>query len=211
MRIIDKNRDYYDYLQSPDDNRIVFDRRGSIILTRKMLCSKMRNVRYYEKLPIRFLLMQCGCNFWLFLAEITEKDSFGLPEDYNLELLTYWKDYKKKRKIIELNSISLRIPFFGPWVKITKEDVVKNVDVLKNEIIQGNFSAEFNPKDQPIPILKECGIASLVNAQEIFVAIEEYFSMEKTESETTEPKGATNDDKIIMHGFDIKTSFRGKR
>jgi hypothetical protein len=35
--------------------------------------------------------------------------------------------------------------------------------------------------------------------------------MEKSKLETTEAKGTTNDDKIIMHGFDTKTSFRGKK
>ena len=42
----------------------------------------------------------------------------------------------------------------------------------------------------------------------MFCAIEEYFSIEKSKMETTEPKGATNDDKIVMHGFDTKLSFR---
>ena len=32
--------------------------------------------------------------------------------------------------------------------------------------------------------------------------------MEKTASETTEAKGTTDEDKVIMHGFDVKTSFR---
>lgn len=32
--------------------------------------------------------------------------------------------------------------------------------------------------------------------------------MEKTASETTEAKGTTDEDKIAMHGFDVKKSFR---
>ena len=36
MRIIDKNTDYYDYLQNSDDP-IVFDRRGSYLLTKDHL------------------------------------------------------------------------------------------------------------------------------------------------------------------------------
>jgi hypothetical protein len=45
---------------------------------------------------------------------------------------------------------------------------------------------------------------------DVFCSIEEHFSREKTAAERTEPLGATNNDKIIMHGFDTKTSFRGK-
>lgn len=59
-----------------------------------------------------------------------------------------------------------------------------------------------------MPILKACGIAELVDPVSVFCAIEEHFSMEKAASETTEAKGITNEDKVIMHGFDVKTSFR---
>ena len=61
---------------------------------------------------------------------------------------------------------------------------------------------------QDLPILKACGIADLVNPVSVFCAIEEHFSMEKTASETTEARGATDEDKAIMHGFDAKKSFR---
>ena len=59
-----------------------------------------------------------------------------------------------------------------------------------------------------MPGFKACGIADLVDPVSVFCAIEEHFSMEKTASETTEAKGTTNEDKVIMHGFDVKTSFR---
>ena len=64
---------------------------------------------------------------------------------------------------------------------------------------------------QDVPILKACGIADLVDPVSVFCAIEEHFSMEKTASETTEAKGTTDEDKVIMHGFDVKTSFRKKK
>ena len=37
MRIIDKNHDFYDYLQDPTDNTIVFDRRGSFLLEKSYI------------------------------------------------------------------------------------------------------------------------------------------------------------------------------
>ena len=39
--------------------------------------------------------------------------------------------------------------------------------------------------------------------------IEKYMKF-KSKKEKTEPIGATNNDKIVMHGFDTKTSFRGR-
>ena len=62
-----------------------------------------------------------------------------------------------------------------------------------------------------IPILKNIGIPQLIPPLDIYLALEEYFSEMKTSSERTDPIGMTNDDKIISRGFDIKTSFRGKR
>ena len=64
--------------------------------------------------------------------------------------------------------------------------------------------------ERHIPILKNTGIASLVDPMEIYLSLEEYFSMEKTANERTDAIGLTNDDKITNHGFDLKTSFRGK-
>ena len=45
MRIIDKQHDFYDYLQDPTD-RIVFDRRGSFLLTKELFCEGLRYQRY---------------------------------------------------------------------------------------------------------------------------------------------------------------------
>ena len=60
-----------------------------------------------------------------------------------------------------------------------------------------------------IPLLKAT-LSQLLDAHEVFMAFEEYFSLEKSSSERREPLGSTNNDKIESHGFDLKTSFRGK-
>lgn len=225
MRIIDKNRDYYDYLQSGEDNRIVFDRRGSFTLTKEAICHSFWNVRYGDRTPWRFLLMQCGSTFWLFLAEITKWDDWGrLPSDFRLELFDSWKDYSAERKLLSIEALSFyTLSICGDT---TREKIGSRKDTIRSEVASRSYSHEgslshdekitscgstFKHEKLFYPLLKECGIAGLVSAQDIFVAIEEYFSMEKTESETTEPKGVTNEDKIVMHGFDVKTSFRGKR
>ena len=61
-----------------------------------------------------------------------------------------------------------------------------------------------------IPLLKACGISSYIDPIVLFTSLEEYFLLEKSSLERTESIGLTNNDKIEMHGFDIKTSFRGK-
>ena len=65
-------------------------------------------------------------------------------------------------------------------------------------------------EEKHIPLLKASGLAEFLDAHEVYLAFEEYFSLEKTESERREPIGTTDIDKIESHGFDKKTSFRGK-
>ena len=44
----------------------------------------------------------------------------------------------------------------------------------------------------------------------VYLAIEEFFSKEKTAAERIESVGLTDKERIENHGFDAKTSFRGK-
>ena len=231
MRIIDKNHDFYDYMQSPSDT-IVFDRRNSFLLTKEMVCNKLK---YTSDDKHRILLLQCGARFWLILLTVTKTEGNTSlynekPIDYTLELLDHWADYNKPRRIISLEEISLRCNVFGYDMFLGKMDfydmIKKNVSRIRvaveyNEhkvltnfntlIVSTDHKNGWTEKTYDIPLLNACGIKNIISPDSIFAAIEEHFSMEKSEAETTEAKGATNDDKIVMHGFDTKTSFRGKR
>lgn len=239
MRIIDRNVDFYDYLQDYNDT-IVFDRRNSWLLTKQEVLRRialqvgrgkyirqMRNENNY-----RFILLQCGATFWLFYLEITEKDTENYPTDYEMKLIISWKNFNKKREIIKLQTIGIGYPTNELFMEGFWNDRTVNVDKLKahakeiataidnNDYGEGNnlgvftkltsYKLGWKNEEMTIPLLKACGIGNLINPIEIFTAIEEHFSLEKTEAERTEPLEATNSDKIIMHGFDTKTSFRGK-
>ena len=65
--------------------------------------------------------------------------------------------------------------------------------------------------EKHIPLLKACGISDHLDPLDVFLAFEEYFSLKRTSSERVEAIGTTNNDKIEYHGFDVKTSFRGKK
>lgn len=98
MRIIDKQHDFYDYLQDPTD-RIVFDRRGSFLLTKELFCDGLRYQRYYSDSRHRFVLLQCGAAHWLFFVAISSMDSYDRPIDYNMELLADWKNYDRPMEV----------------------------------------------------------------------------------------------------------------
>ena len=57
MRIIDKNKDFYDYLQYYDDD-VVSDRRGSYILTNQDICELWFG--FHEDFSDKYLLLQKG-------------------------------------------------------------------------------------------------------------------------------------------------------
>ena len=242
MRIIDKNTDYYDYLQyiNPDDT-FTFDRTDSYELTKEILCEylwlygrRQYGVKPRDKtIPYKFFLMQIGSTFWLFLLGITKlNDTRTRAADYDIELLKCWKNYDKPRELIKLSIISFNwkynIPQNYGWYfdDYVRADIDKSIDILVKGIDINDFDTDkvieghtvwigdggMNTKreEKHIPLLKSCGIAAIVLPEDIYNAFDEYFSLEKTASESTVAEGTTNNDKIINHGFDTKTSFRGK-
>ena len=235
MRIIDKNTDYYDYLQNSDDT-IVFDRRGSYLLTKDRLCEVLVPAYYnniytkdrqiQEKHNYKYLLLQCGATFWLILLYDVRYNNYGRPTEYKMELLTIWKDYTKSRGVLVLDEISFKYDTLVSQKEskthygFIKSNVSRMVDAIKSNNLSSIShlnGVEVSKKAKnkwiheirTIPILTACGIADIIDPVDIFTAIEEHFSLLKTESERIDPIGATNNDKIEMHGFDTKLSFRG--
>ena len=232
MRIIDKNHDFYDYLQDPSDT-IIFDRRGSFLLDKKRICEAMRKSNWlgysHNNYTHNFITLQCGAVFWIFLATVTKFDNNSyyhdneLPEDYKLELLYSWKDYDANNELIKITVHACHWYKYDynkkTWLFDRNYEVpesLKHIVRDKNAVDVSTYKTSIQTKKgwndiiHDKPLLRGTGISNLIDPVEIFCAIEEHFSRIKTSSETTEPKGATNNDKIIMHGFDTKTSFRGK-
>jgi hypothetical protein len=239
MRIIDKNTDYYDYLQNSDDS-IVFDRRGSYILTKEKFCDKLET-KYGQKYQhncmirelrdehlYRYVTLQCGATIWLILVHITDCDKWLRPTDYEMELLTTWKNYDTQRNVLKLCEIEfwyytlveqkktqtyhdLIISNVDRMVQAINTGDLHDINVMNREIVSRFNKQTLVKEERTIPILTACGISDIIDPIDIFTALEEHFSLCKTESERIDPIGATNDDKITMHGFDTKTSFRGKQ
>lgn len=226
MRIIDKYHDTYDYMQDPTDT-LVFDRRGSFELTKDEVCRSISTVRR-DNSKYRFLVLQCGATYWLILLTITARDTLW-PTNYTLEFLSTWKNFNRKRNLIKLSVIDGWFPEFCPlgyrkdydYDKIKKNisSIQQRIDTEMINYAHTIAEAEYTYRDwrteevkdayKP-PLLKSTGLFTVIDPMEVFLAIEEHFSLIKTEAERTEAIGTTNNDKIVSHGFDLKTSFRGK-
>ncbi|MBR4579338.1 MAG: hypothetical protein IKO22_06995 [Oscillospiraceae bacterium] len=229
MRIIDSNRDYYDFLQNIwRDDTITFDRRDSYVLSKEEFSSAFFDEsykwsKYYLKYHSegdkhKYVLLQVCNNFWLFDLFITRTGAEGICLNYELHLNEAWQDYTRYPELIRLSAI--RIPRYLFWysrpdVSLNVADMIKRgeyeADKVFNEFAYSKSMGESYAKDvRHIPILKNIGIAAEIPPEDIFLALEEYFLTQRRNSERTESTGLTDIDKVTNHGFDAKTSFRGK-
>lgn len=210
------------------DSFFTFDRTDSYELTKDIMCTCLwRCARH----GIAFILLQSCHTFWLFLYEVTEKIDYDRPVDYAVSLLAQWKNYHKQRSMLKMDVIRFPIDissnirlynFRHGQVEYDKDRIIKMIPTLQQAIDQNEFTVEqsFNCQrvdigggkwaDKHIPLLKSCGIARYVNAIDLYIALEEYFALENQSAERTESVDLTDKDKITNHGFDMKSSFRGK-
>lgn len=223
MKIIDSNKDYYDFYQNIyRDNTIVFDRRDSYNLSKEEFArnfyydNKRGCYRYFNRLYSKNndVLLQVCNTFWLFNLEITKSNDNGECTDYNLTLLGTWKDYGKRSELIKLSHI--RFHYYEIDTAEKEINAIKMNDYETQNVFEKFFitrsdkASGYVREERHIPILQNIGIAGLVEPLDIYLALEEYFSTQKTSTERTESVGLTNDEKVTNHGFDIKKSFRGK-
>lgn len=228
MRIIDKQNDYYDYLQDIGDI-LVFDRRGSRSLGKEEIKDVINRVydSYYH-VPHVFLVLQCGASYWLLFIEgigIKKRTGYCGPaevvSDYNIWILSRWKEYNQPLKLLSLQAIQFNqiwkykiydVDYYRQKVvrTLVSDNLIKSSDELREAVIHKDYEVYKDFSKKGYLLLKSSGIPNVIGPEEIYNAIDEYFSLEKTAAESTTAKGTTNNDKIKNHGFDTKTSFRGK-
>ena len=217
MRIIDNKYDFYDYLQDYTDT-IVFDRRDSFYLTKEMICDRINSIWWRRELHNKkYMLIQCGAAFWLIALIVTEFDSSDKPSNYTLELIDYWKNYDKPNRLLDIQFVDFRYTIAMNGYRV--EDMKNAIDhdeefhtwSINHHVKYVDYKGGYKKEESNMPILISSGLRDIIDPVDMFCAIEEYFSIEKTKAETTEPKGITNNDKIVMHGFDTKDSFRRRQ
>ena len=222
MRIIDRQTDYYDYLQDNGDD-LVFDRRDSRDLTKKDIKETISiMLESYVHVPHIFLVLQCGATYWLLSVEGTVgKVDWERVEDYDIEVLSTWKDYSHPLELLSLKAIdfneSWKYEFYNKrWRRrklertLSKERLREISSTLRDAVINRDYKVYRQYSTKGFLLLRSSGIPNVIGPEEIYNAIDEHFSLKKTAAESTVAEGTTNNDKIKNHGFDTKTSFRGK-
>ena len=215
LRIIDKNKDYYDYLahQPDSDEGVTFDRRGSIPLRNEdffnILSGHVKHHKYYrrywwfwEEEPAKynkFFAVRAGVKLFLIglKLEVDESDFRNcILKSYKMELIKTFEDFDYRGKILDIVS-------------------VENIDILVTAINKKRLEnvklSELVIKNMGLPdefyILKNIGIPSIIPPEQIYYGMETYlFSLKNDQN--CESKGLTDSEKIVNHGFDKRTSFR---
>lgn len=198
MRIIDKNKDFYDYFQDYDSD-VVFDRRNSYIITKDDICRLMDKYSWEYK-DGDCLLLQIGYTNWLILLKATIDEKTDMITDYSVELVEKWKDYNKS---VDFKFGKIKTLFSIEQLYSKKWQNRKFMDDVK----LGNFEYTKDFTEKSLIILNKTKLPSILDAQEVYMAIEEWLSHKKDE---IVHDNMTDKEKIVSHGFDTKSSFRGK-
>lgn len=236
MRIIDKNTDFYDYLQDiyRDDN-LTLDRTDSFLLTKEAFKDGLsRGFRYCRDIDVKnpaykFVLLQIGYTYWLFLIEITKIDGNDNITNYNVDLFSNWKNYNKTPCLISLMLIKFpyKILYGDDYRRFNnnKNYLIKKTPTITQAVNMGEYKIEHDycfhrthrfvksklvTEEKHFPLLKACDLSMLLDPLDVYLAFEEYLSSKKTSAERTSSIGITDKEKIENHGFDFKTSFKGK-
>lgn len=215
LRIIDKNKDYYDYFahQVDSDDGVTFDRRGSIPLQHEdffnILSKHVKEHKYHQHLywfspkePVEYnKLFAVRAGIALFLIglklDIDETDFRNcILKSYSMELIKTFEDFNYRGKVLDIVSVECEKYHLHALNK-------KNLENIKlTELTMRHFGLP-----DGFYILKNIGIPAMISPEKIYYGMETYLFSLKNDKDC-ESTGLTDCEKIVNHGFDKKTSFR---
>jgi hypothetical protein len=220
MYIIDKNKDYYDYLKGiyGIDKTITYDRRGSVVLSEFSLLNQLSNAYTLAKelhnlISTKHFVLEIGTVQYIFQTKITyKKDKFGINDAYIpvsgkykiIGILKEHQHYFDK----EISIVPFRLNFLNNhyywdyWYYRNKNKEEKEIEIK-------TWSEVTDIQTDKIivnPILTNTSIASFIPPMDIWIELNNYISS-KYNDKIIEIVN-TDKDKVINHGFDTKSSFR---
>jgi len=201
MYIIDKNKDYYDYFSNiyGVDKGIIFDRRGSVVLDDSLITGMLSAPRLHS--PILFILLEIGnVQHIIKLHNFTFGSVPNMPlpgiTSSTMQLVRTFKDHKH---------------YFNSPISIREVNISYHWDYGEPRVYQLDRSyeeviARVDSKSIDLPILGGTQITSLLDAKEVWIELQTYFSSLKNDKDID--LHLTDVEKAVNHGFDKKTSFR---
>lgn len=212
MKILSKEKDYYDYLQGiygvdekfilKRDNtyrkRISFNEGAkatfyigdiileSIYIDGKLLFTEEEVLNYYVPCKVP------SCKEEI---QNTGKHTFFLKDEYSY----------RNSKVFRKSQITIK---FGPYKNTNKKDFTIIEDCPLLLVVDRDYYNQ-EPDVYKYPILNDYGIVKHIPPEEVWHSLYNWLSLRITRNEPIVPVG---DDKVRIKaaGFDLKTSFRPK-
>ena len=213
MRILDKYKDYYDFFgHISEDKTLVYDRRGSTPLTLEQILYHLLNGRYrYHYNDVLYFGLHVG--FKLFILEVTnlqidtdKKTGKVKHASGDIGLVDSIDNFNWKGKPLQLVHLRKPVPKYQSYMaQLRRWDQSYQSQLKIDPIMQVKDDKVTNELLAEKPLLLDTGIPALIPPFEIYKNLEVYFSASKTEKTVDI---ATNNEKIVNHGFDMKSSFR---
>ncbi len=203
MYIIDKNKDYYDYISHlyGVDKKITYDRRGSKIITDLDVVesSFVPSFRDPSRDSEFFVILEVGYTQYLIkLTDFTFKqfDATLIIDGCTMKLVRMFKDNKHYYKY----PVSIRGVYLQHYWHRKKGYQFK-IDGSYQELIKRIIDSSIHN-----PILKGTQITSLIPPEEIWAEVQNYISSLGNDKDVS--LLMTDVEKAETHGFDRITSFR---
>lgn len=234
MLILDKNKDYYDYIQGVYgiDRKIVFGRQAFDL--------QNPNVRFSCHDNLAYFLVEVATTWYLLRVDVDpERDS--LRGEHPFQRLSFYhkdirsltlvctKEIDEKEKLSDSVSFLLNIDnahtVFSMFVSymithgrkygfgnenIDYDDMFRSLfEMSASEIVpkvaRFGFESYFHCKN---PLLKCINFGGIVPPEEMFIKIQNFLSSQIKDGVEVE---MTDEQKIVGHGFDKKISFRKRK
>lgn len=198
MKLISKYKDYYDYLVGVYgiDEKLVYDRRFKTLITRGDVTSY-----FDEPIDVYFHICNFRYDFWFYRGKW-----YHTPEE--LKEMNQIRQGTRKRSVYGTGWQRSEKNFNDPKYRFTDANIKFRQPVL----ISGKFSmldVDFRDKSgngYGVPILKDFPIPKYLDAESIYQAITGFLGWLNDNPEI--PNKQSNEEKILSHGFDLKSSFR---
>jgi hypothetical protein len=224
MRIIDKHKDYYDRFAGiyGIDNTIIYDRRGSKLLTQSRLIRRMYSENHDLRLKMPkdknksypdvklFGILEAGYRQYLIMAynlsikvnpayiDRFDRELIVDPIfDANLEVIRVFDEHKHNYSC-PLNFYGIELGYVNRYLKSRDRNILYNISQSDLRVCE---------KDRVIenPILINTKVPGIIEPERLYWDIFDYISGEK---DVTVKDTRTDLAKVIDHGFDKITSFR---
>jgi len=223
MRIIDKNRDYYDFYGRiiDDTDNPVFDRRGSVVIHDDSSLVKLEDYYCFSEKPADcedFFVLITGNTRYIFKCAYRvyqDRYTSSIIDSYSIDISLYRKFTNISLSEYSTSNGSFSETYYMLYaarvflpLNISYSFKQKRDTMLLSLPYKDIVHIDYVPKAVNMPILKNTSIAGIIKPADIWKDIENYLITIQDDKDRTEVSDKEN---IINHGFDVKTSFRNSK